>query len=131
MVFLPCRVLSSLVSISVVLLQHSFFPLCVSVSHVFWSNFVFSLVPLLMSLNLVKPLTYAHNKEKRKNLRVNSGIINSTVGFLFSPQLAWSTSTWKCHLYTMVGPLCLQPIYLKTQCVLNSTGLCLSCKFIH
>lgn len=30
MVFLPCRVLSSLVSISVVLLQHFFFPLCVS-----------------------------------------------------------------------------------------------------
>lgn len=30
MFFLPCRVLSSLVSISVVLLQHFFFPLCVS-----------------------------------------------------------------------------------------------------
>lgn len=66
---------------------------------------------------------------QNKNCRVNSGIVlfvYLSLGFWFSLQLAWSTSTWKCCLHTMVGPLCLQTIlvYVKTQCALNSYCFC-------
>lgn len=66
---------------------------------------------------------------QNKNCGVNSGIVlfaYLSLGFWFSLQLAWSTSTWKCCLHTRVGPLCIQTIlvYVKSQCALNSYCFC-------